>query len=92
MGDVAILPRKTIAKAFEGNHPFHQMLGDALEQLGGLDFIVDWAEEHPTEFMRVMLLIAPPPQAHATGSGGMHLHLHQDLVPGELDGKLVGEQ
>lgn len=79
---------KAITKAFEGGHPFHQMMGDALEELGGLSFIVDWAEDNPTDFIKIMLLLAPPAQV-AQATATQHLHLHQDLKPGRLDGGLV---
>ncbi len=94
MGKVAKLANNapaTIREAFSNQHPLHRMLGEALERLGGIDFVVDWAEENPTDFMRIMLLLAPPPGAvtGGGGGGGVHLHLHQDLKPGPLDGHII---
>ena len=73
-----------------------QLLGEVFEELGGIDFVTDWAEENPGDFMRIMMAANPPPIAGPGVSGGaVHLHMHPALAqPGPLDGtgRLDGTQ
>lgn len=65
-------------------HPLHGMMGEVFEELGGQDFLLTWAEENQTEFIRMMIKLAPP--AIPKGQqGGIHLHVHSDLQPTVLD-------
>ena len=50
-----------LAEAFSNGTPMQQMLGQVLEELGGISFVVDWAEESPGEFMRLVMAATPPP-------------------------------
>jgi len=74
--------------AFQEGTPMQKLLGRTLEELGGLDFVVEWAENNPDGFMRLMLAVNPSPQTH--GGGGVqgpviNLNLPQGLGPGPLD-------
>jgi len=66
-----------------------KLLGRTLEELGGLDFVVEWAEGNPDGFMRLMLAVNPTQQAHTTATGVqgpvINLNLPQGLGPGPLD-------
>ena len=72
-----------LAAAFTSGTPMQQMLGQVLDELGGLDFVVNWAEECPGDFMRLLMAATPSPTAG--GSGGTHIHVHPALAPGPLD-------
>lgn len=90
MGKAVRAPRKkppaTMEQANANSHPFHRMLGKTLLDLGGEDFIADWAEEHPSEFMRLMMATVPPQQpAGSKGSNAININLHPGLAPGPLD-------
>lgn len=100
MGKPALIkstPPATVKEAFQGSHPIHRALGDAFEQLGGVSFLTDWAEQNPTDFVKILLALAPPPTNHGPNpspsapatTGGLHLHLHQGLAPGPLDGVII---
>lgn len=78
-----------------GQHPFHEQMAMAYEEIGGLDALVEWAEDNPSQFFTLMMKAAPPPQA-APGKGGgglnLTLNLHPSLAPGPLDvGPIDGE-
>ena len=60
------------------------MMADVFEELGGEEFLLSWAEENQTEFIRMMLKLAPPAIPKGA-SGGIHLHIHSDLQPTALD-------
>ena len=80
-----------LVEAFENGTPMQQMLGRVLEEVGGMDFMVDFAEENPGEFMRMLMAANPPPvQSHKAGGGGIHIHVPPTLAPGPLD--VVSEQ
>lgn len=72
--------------------PMQRVLATVLEELGGIDFIVEWAEEYPGEFMRMVMAAnhVPNQAPSATPSGGVHLHVHPSLQAGPLD--VVSEQ
>jgi hypothetical protein len=71
-------------------HPLHGMMGEVFEELGGQEFLLTWAEENQTEFIKMMFKLAPPAIPKGV-QGGIHLHVHSDLQPTELDaGKARG--
>ena len=80
-----------IREHLQEGSPLQQLLGDVLDELGGIDFIVGWAEENPSEFMRILVAASgPTPTAPGTpgapnSSAVLNLHLHPALAPGPLD-------
>jgi hypothetical protein len=64
--------------ATEGT-PFQRLLGQTLIEVGGLDFMAEWAEDHPEQFMRVVMAAHP---AAVTGGGGGGATLNITLPPG----------
>lgn len=83
----AKLSEAQILAPFNEGSPMQKLLGRVLEEVGGIEFIVDWAEEHPGEFMRMVMAANPPaPTGHpAQQSTGVHIHLPEGLGPGPLD-------
>jgi len=73
-------------------HPIHQIMGDVFEELGGKKFVKKWAKENPTEYMKMVMKLAPPPRPTGnTNSGGtVHIHLPEGIQPSPLD--VVAEQ
>lgn len=65
-------------------HPLHGMMARVLDDLGGQDFITDWADDNPGQFINMLMRLAPaaPPKGAV---GGVHLHIHPDLSPTALD-------
>ena len=87
-------PPATMEEAFAGTHPLKQMLAKTLEDLGGQEFLNGWAEEYPTEYVRIMIGFMPDhTPAAQKQEPGMHLHLHPGLQAGPLDrGPVVATQ
>jgi hypothetical protein len=86
-----------VREAFEQGTPMQRLMGQVLEELGGIDFLVDWAEENPGEYVRILMAANPAPQQIATPAGGagngsgIHLHVHPALAPTSLDGGRIIE-
>jgi len=91
-------PPATLAEANAGSHPLFRMMGEALEELGGVDFIATWAEENPGDFMRLMVSTIPNQTQGGPRTQGaatnFNINLHPGLAPGPLDGMgpVVDEQ
>ena len=79
-----------VKEAFQQSHPLHQAFAEVWDELGGVNFLRDWAEDNPTAFIDIMLRLTPTPNAPLGGKDNvMHMHLHPSLQPGPLD--VVGE-
>ena len=79
---------KAVRNTFGGQHSLHGMFANTLEQVGGQDFINEWARNNPTLFMEMLLKLAPPPTPAGSGGGGsnrLELHIHPGLQAGALD-------
>lgn len=75
---------KTIKDQLANQHSLHGLMGEVFEDLGGKEFLMTWAEENPDKFINHLMKLAPP--AIPKGQqGSIHLHVHNDLVPGALD-------
>jgi len=77
-------PPATIAETLKNQHSLHGLMGEVFEELGGKDYLLEWAEDNPDKFIPMLLKLAPP--AIPKGQqGSIHLHVHSDLQPGALD-------
>ena len=88
----AKLTTRELVEPFLEGTPFQRLLGTVLDELGGTDFVVEWAEENPTAFMTMLAATMPPPDTGNVQTGGnqLHVHLPEGLGPGPLD--IVSEQ
>jgi hypothetical protein len=79
-----------VREAFTAGSPMQRLLGAVYEELGGLDFVLGWAEDNPGDFMR-MLMAANPVSMPGQGNNAstLNLHVHPGLVPGPLDGAVT---
>jgi len=73
-----------VTDALKDNHPLHGLLADVLEELGGMEFVVTWAEENPTAFMQ-MIMASIPNHSAPSGDAKLQLHIHPGLQAGPLD-------
>ena len=81
----ATVVEREIIAAFTAGSPMQRLMGAALEGVGGVSFVQEWAEENPGEFMQMLLATNPP--SHPGGSSGntINLNMHPALAPGPLD-------
>ena len=80
-----------IKKALNTGHPLHAMLAEVLEDLGGIDFITDWAEENPSAFMNILMSAVPSmPNTGRTNTHHVHIAMPEGVKQGPLD--VVDEQ
>jgi hypothetical protein len=68
----------------------HGLLGEVFAEVGGKEFVVDWAQENPGAFIKLLVGATPSLQPMNTIQGDVNLHVHNTLGPTELD--VVGEQ
>jgi hypothetical protein len=67
-------------------HAMHGVFGNVFDRLGGEDFIYEWAVDHPTQFIKILVSMAPGLMPTAGMQGDVHLHVHHELKPTALDG------
>jgi hypothetical protein len=74
----------TVEEHLAKQNPVHGMMGRVADRMGGEEAMLEWAEENPTEFYKLLIKVAPaaPPKGQ---TGGIHLHVHNGLQPGPLD-------
>lgn len=76
----------TIREAM-GYHPLAQMFGEVLEDLGGKEYIKEWAVDNQKGFLTLMTKMTPSLTPHTGHQGDVHLHVHQTLGRTALDGE-----
>ena len=74
-----------VQDALKKAHPLHGLLADVLEEVGGIDFVVNWAEEHPTQFMQILMASIPAAVQPKQQDAKLALHIHPGLEAGPLD-------
>jgi phage terminase large subunit-like protein len=83
--------QKQVAKAFAEGSPMQQLFGAVFERLGGLDFMEEWAEEHPGEFMRLFIAVNPP-LTHNNSGGGVVININPELAaPIDVKAEVVND-
>lgn len=78
-----------IVAAFDAGSPMQRLLGNTLDRLGGMDFVQEWAEEYPSDFMRLLMAANPSVSGPPAGGNQVNVNIHPSLTPGPLD--VVGE-
>ena len=63
-------------------HPIYGAFGYAFEQLGGVDGLVDWAEDHPTDFYRIFSRMVPKEKGEGSQ---INIQINNQLGPTPLD-------
>lgn len=75
-----------LAQEFAAGTPMQRLFGTVLNELGGVSFLAEWAEEYPTQFVQIMVAQFPGVAAAApTGGTGTNIHIHPSLSPSPLD-------
>jgi hypothetical protein len=64
---------------------FHQILGEILDELGGMPFLVDWAEQNPTIFVQMLAAAAMPPARVTTHNTQFNLQMPEGISTSLLD-------
>lgn len=78
---------KEVLAAFNDGSPLQRLFGETLRRVGGIDFIQEWAEDNPTEFVRVLMAANPAliPQTPTVNTEQVNVNIHPSLTPGPLD-------
>jgi len=74
-----------LVDSLAGQHPVHGMLGRVYQRIGGEDFVADWAEMYPGQYMKLLVGTTPGMQPMSPFQGDVHLHVHPALAPSPLD-------
>lgn len=76
---------EAVFQSFQEGTAMQQMLGAVLKEVGGIEFVVEWAEDNPDKFMGMVMAANPAPMSGG-GGGSLNLVIHPALQAGPLDG------
>ena len=76
---------KAIKAALGAQHAIHGMFADVLSDLGGKDFVLEYARDNPGRFLMMLVKMTPNLMPTTGFQGEVNLHVHNDLAPSELD-------
>ena len=80
---------KDVLTTFDKGTPLQRLFGETLRRVGGLDFLQEWAEDNPSDFVRILLATNPAPAAQTNANNQVNVNIHPALTPGPLD--ITGE-
>ena len=66
-------------------HGLHGVLANVFDSLGGEDFILEWAEDNPGPFIKLLFAATPTMQPVSGVQGDVNLIVHHTLGPTSLD-------
>lgn len=84
-------PVEQVQAALGAQHAIHGLFAGVLTDVArknGMneqEWLVDWADEHPTTFVKMLVSMTPGLMPTAGHQGDIHLHVHHELKPTELD-------
>lgn len=76
---------KAVVDQLGSQHAIHGLMGSVFDRLGGEDWLLDWAKEHETQFVKMLVSSTPSMAPLNTVSGDVHVHVHSELKPSDLD-------
>ena len=76
---------KQIKAALGAQHAIHGMFADVLHDLGGKDFVLEWARENPSRFLMMLTKMTPNLMPTTGMQGDINLTVNPLLMPTALD-------
>ena len=80
---------KAVATQLAQQHAIHGLFGEVFEDMGGKEFLRDWAEENPGRFITLLTKMTPNMTPINTIQGDVNLVVHNTLGPTALDGDVT---
>ena len=82
-----------VRDVLDSQHPMHGLLGRVLERAGGEDYILEWAEDHPGQFIKLLVAnCVPAVQPQSGVQGDINITINEVLQPTSLDSVTIDEQ
>ena len=75
--------RRRLKEQLEKQHAVHAVFGIAFEEVGGVERLIDWAEDNYDKFIAIFSKMAPTKEG--AGSGKIQIQINNRLGPGPLD-------
>ena len=75
--------RARLKEQLEKQHAVHAVFGIAFEEVGGVERLIDWAEDNYDKFIAIFSKMAPTKEG--AGSGKIQIQINNRLGPGPLD-------
>ncbi len=75
--------RAKLQKALVEQHPLHAYFGTAFEEVGGIERLIEWANDNYDDFIKVFTRMMPTGGTH--GSGKVQIQINNQLQPTKLD-------
>lgn len=76
---------KAIKAALGAQHALHGMFADVLHDLGGKDFVLNWAKENPGRYLNLLVKMTPNLIPTSGMQGDINLTVNNALLPTALD-------
>lgn len=74
-----------VMQSFDAGSPLQRMFGETLRRVGGMDFLQEWAEDNPSDFVRILVAVNPSAVQQPSGGNQVNVNIHPSLTPGPLD-------
>jgi len=66
-------------------HPIAAAYAEVFEMMGGIQGMLNWAQENPTKFYQMMPKFAPSLAPTTAVNGDVNIRVHHELKPSPLD-------
>ena len=76
---------KALKAALGAQHAMHGMFADVLEELGGKEFILNYARQNPGRYLMMLVKMTPNLMPTSGMQGDINLTVNSNLLPTELD-------
>jgi len=78
-------PSQVMVAMLHSQHPLMGMYADAFMDIGGQEFLREWARENPSKFLNQMVRMVPNLQPTTGLQGDVNIRISNDLEPSSLD-------
>tara|TARA_R110000803_G_scaffold134340_2_gene201419 strand:+ start:1054 stop:1341 length:288 start_codon:yes stop_codon:yes gene_type:complete len=76
-----------LQKQLKSQNAIHALFGEVFEDMGGREFLKEWAEDNPSRFISLFVKMVPGLIPTSSLTGDIRISIHNDLGPSPLDGE-----
>lgn len=74
-----------VSAAFHSQHPLHGLFFNVFEEIGGQEFLVDWAQKNPSKFITLFCKMSPTLMPTSGMVGDINIQINNSLERTALD-------
>ena len=83
------LPTSRVVKQLSAQSAVHEVFGEVFEELGGRDFLLEWAKQNPTPFVKLLAGMSPGLMPTQGMQGDINITINNSLGKTPLDGHVM---